>query len=313
MICVTGAAGFIGGRLGAHLAESGAPVVLVRRNGSDFGGLENLPSVRTLALDLRSWADLARAFVRFEVDTVVHLATGGWGADLPTSVADSIGVAAGVVEAAKQSGVRRLVLGSSIALFGASTRTPFREVAVADSPGPHGPGLFKLWEEQLLTAFGGRRLETTAVRIAMVHGPGYRSMVNLPSRICAAIAHGEPLVVERPPAYGDFVHVDDVVDGLARIALHPGDLPVAHLGAGRGFGRSEFVAAATALGAGPVVLRRIEQLSDWDTGAYLDLTRTAAATGYRPRFDLLDGMTDFLAWHRCDHPACGLPVPWSAR
>ncbi|MBN9110473.1 MAG: NAD(P)-dependent oxidoreductase [Pseudonocardia sp.] len=292
MILVTGTSGFIGSHVADHLVAGGVPAVFVRRRP---GGPEGLDAGvhRVAQVDLADVDALTRVLRESEVDTVLQLATGGW-RPLRRAVEGGPLLLATVLDACQGAGVRRLVAGSSLAVFGPGTPGPFpEEPAPADRLGLEGPGLFKRWEEQLAAAAGDGP-SVQVVRMPMVYGPRYASMVNLPARICRAIATGTELRVTAPP-YADFAHVDDIARGLVELCRSDATGPVYHLAAGEDVGRDDVVAAAEAAGADDRTLGVLAGLPAWDPRRRLDITRAGAEFGFAPRLPLREGMRRYVA------------------
>jgi nucleoside-diphosphate-sugar epimerase len=106
-VLVTGAAGFVGTAVIAHLATEH------RVRAADVAEIRAPTGVETLLGDLSDW-NVARDAVA-GVDGVIHLATGGTrpGATPPSVVRDSVVATTALLEAANQGGCRRFVLMSS--------------------------------------------------------------------------------------------------------------------------------------------------------------------------------------------------------
>lgn len=301
MILVTGASGFIGANVAARLIRQGQEAVLLRRRGGAIPGLPVSDRVHHVAFDLRERAGLADVLDAYSVDTVLHLATGGWSRSVSTVVHDSVGTLANLLDAARAVGLRRLVVGSSISVFGAEAPGPFREVRSAGPDGANGPGVFKAWEEQLALSYSGRSVEAVIARMPMVYGPRYHSMINLPSRICAAVAGDTELTVNAAPAYADFAHVNDVSRGLVDLCLADTlQSSWYHLGSGSPIGRTELVAAARSIGAAPSVVDAIAGLPAWDASRHLDNTASRTDFGFTPTIDIATGLEKYLDWMRAD-------------
>lgn len=224
---VTGGAGFIGSHVVDALAARGDRVRVV--DDLSTGRRENLsgrPEVELLE------ADLARRRVAQEasagVDRVVHLAAAP---SVPRSIREPRRAHRANVEAthelllaARDAGVRRVVLASSSSVYGESETLPKHE---GMRPAPLSPyALHKLIGEQYAALFSRLYgLETVALRFFNVFGPRqspqsqYSGVISL---FTAALLAGRP-----PTIHGDgeqtrdFTYVDDVVRCVLRACDGP--------------------------------------------------------------------------------------------
>ncbi len=217
---VTGGAGFIGSHLAEALADEGHAVVIV----DDFstGNKENL-----------RWAEALDRVTVFDgsITDITLLREACAGADgvfheaaiasVPKSVADPVGSNAvnvdgtlNVLVAARDTGVRKVVLASSAANYGDNPNLPLKET---EEPRPQSPyAAQKLMDEyyaRLFTDLYG--LKTTCLRYFNVYGPRqdpsspYSGVISI---FINRITAGVPITI-----YGDgtqtrdFIYVGDVV------------------------------------------------------------------------------------------------------
>ncbi len=225
---VTGGAGFIGSHVVDALAARGDAVRVV--DDLSTGCRDNLaahPAIELVEADLAE-RQVAEAAVA-GVDCAIHLAA------IP-SVARSVreprrahraNVEATheLLLAAREAGVRRLVLASSSSVYGESETLPSHEGL---RPAPLSPyALHKLIGEQYAALFSRLYgLETVALRFFNVFGPRqsplspYSGVISL---FTAALLEGRP-----PTIYGDgeqtrdFIHVTDVARGVLQACAAPG-------------------------------------------------------------------------------------------
>jgi UDP-glucose 4-epimerase len=302
---VTGGAGFIGSHIVRALLEQGASVRVLdnfqtgrRENLAALGG----PALEVLEGDLRDPAMRSQAVQGVEV--IYHQAAF---VSVPESMQDpqrcfDINVAgtAALFEAARVAGVRRVVIASSAAVYGDSTRLPLDEDTPLHPVSPYAVSkrVNEMYAALYTEAFG---LEVVALRYFNVYGPRQRP----DSMYAAAI----PLFIERLRAgkpvtvFGDGGQTRDLifVGDVVRANLLAADHPAA---AGRVFN--------ICTGTETRVIDLLEVLLDLFPDAagpefaaarpgdiYRSVgspARAASLLGFRPLVPLAEGLKDTVAW-----------------
>ena len=199
-VAVTGATGFIGRHLTAHLVARGIDVRAIVRPDSPHAAPAGTTVVRAPLVA----SALEEAFSG--ADTVVHLAgvVRAVGDDVYTAV--NVDGTRAVAEAARAVAARLIHISSLAAVGPASASAPRSE---SDPPHPLTPyGKSKLAGEQVVTSVTG--LRWTILRPAAVYGPGDRAMLPLFRLATRGIL---PLIGPSNAAY-TFVHVGDVVRAI---------------------------------------------------------------------------------------------------
>ena len=234
MWLITGGAGFIGSHLAARLVADGQRVRVLDNFAS--GKLANLqailPQIELVTGDVRDDA-AARAAMK-GITVVLHQAAQP---SVPLSVADpattySVNVTGtlNILTAARDAGVRRVVLASTSAIYGDDPTSPKVETMTPRPISPYASS--KLADEQLCSVFHScYGLECVALRYFNVFGRGQD-----PNSAYAAVI---PKMVdllrrgERPVIFGDgeqtrdFIFVSDVVEAnlmAATAKVKPGSL-----------------------------------------------------------------------------------------
>ncbi|MEV4927875.1 NAD-dependent epimerase/dehydratase family protein [Streptomyces roseoverticillatus] len=216
---VTGATGFVGTRLVAHLTALGHDVTALVRDPR-----RPVPGARTTAVDLVTGAGLREATA--DADVVVHLAALTHATD-PRALAtvNTGGTRRLAAALAAQPRPPRLVYCSSLAASG-----PGRLRHEDDAPAPVSAyGRSKLGGEDALHR-AGPRLPAVTVRPPIVYGPGDRHF--LPSLAAAARTGLLPAVGPRGPRRYSLLHVDDLCRALLAAARHARPGAVHHVGDG---------------------------------------------------------------------------------
>ena len=207
---VTGASGFVGGRLTARLLRCGAPVRgLVRRPDHALAAA----GADCVVGDLRDLDVLHRA--TRGVDVVYHTAavTLGMRGDLWGTNVDGTEELLG---ACITNDVRRFVFVSSVSVY----RPPLAPAIDEDAPigGFESYGQSKAAAEAVLGEVAGDPIERVILRPCQIYGPGDRS--GYTGRLLVVLA-ARRVPVARGPARFSLVHVDDVVEAIVAAGTHP--------------------------------------------------------------------------------------------
>ncbi|MFZ5468937.1 MAG: NAD-dependent epimerase/dehydratase family protein [Myxococcota bacterium] len=208
-VLITGATGLLGANLAHRLARAGVrPRVLVRER-SDRRGLSGLSFDECLG-DVLDGASLRRAMEG--ATCVVHAAGLVRLEDAAAKELFRVNVEGtrAVLEAARASGVRRLLHVSSVATISPGT---LADPATEDSPCERAGGPYaqsKLEAERLALAGGGDGLEVVVANPSFVIGP--YDVRPTSGELLLAVAQGWLAVY--PSGGTNFVHAADVAQGL---------------------------------------------------------------------------------------------------
>ncbi|MFP4311166.1 MAG: NAD-dependent epimerase/dehydratase family protein [Nitriliruptoraceae bacterium] len=308
-VLVTGGAGFIGSNLVRRLLEDGHRVVAV--DDLSTGSLENLASARSERyggrftferLDIRR-GGLVPVMERHEPEVVHHLAAQ---VDVRRSVADPLHDAEinvlgtlAVLEAARRTGVRKLVYASSIGSYGEPhpDELPIDESFDRPASSPYGTSK-RVAMDYLATYDELYGVGFTALTLANVYGPhqtttGEGGVVAtfigrmLRQQPCAIYGDGEQT--------RDFVFVDDVVHAFV-LAMGRADGQRLLIGTGQRTSINQLfhaLAAATSYPHDPV--REPARLGEVRHSA-LDARRAASELGWKPWTTLEEGLAATLRW-----------------
>ena len=211
-VLVTGAAGFIGGRLCERLVMDGMEVYGVSREARSGGG------VHWLQADLSCEAETRRVFDTVGPEVIFHLAgrpSASRGLDLvlPT-LQQNLVAAVNVMVAAAEVGAGRVVLAGSL-----EEGDALQPDSVSSSPYALSKQAASAYARMLHSLHG---LPIVIAKIFMVYGPGQTDPEKLIPYVITSLLRGESPRLgsgERPV---DWVHVDDVVDALVATARAEG-------------------------------------------------------------------------------------------
>jgi len=212
---ITGASGFIGGRLARRLAQEGFPVRCLVRASSDTSSLEQL-EVQIAVGDLTSPRSLARAVEG--CDYVFHC--GALVSDWATReeiAATNVGGTRSLLDACVAASVRRFVHFSTTDVYGHPDGAAIDEAYTATR--------FRNWyaqtkldaEAEVRRAEHEHALDAVILRPATVYGPGSADVVG---EIARAIRAGNMLLVDKGRAVAGLCYVENLIDAAVLALRH---------------------------------------------------------------------------------------------
>jgi nucleoside-diphosphate-sugar epimerase len=212
-VLVTGASGFLGGRLTEMLAERGDPVRILARATSDLRHLSHL-QIQIVRSDLDDAAALAEAMRGVRV--VYHCAacSTDWAAP-STYLRANVAGTQNLLDAAVRAGsVERFLHVSTTDVYG-YPRVPCDEDApLRDVRLPYNRTKIQ-GEEAVWRAHRDRGLPVTVVRPATIYGPRGKDFV---VDIAGMLRQGMMLLIDGGRARGGFTYVDNVAQAMMNAA-----------------------------------------------------------------------------------------------
>lgn len=304
-VLVTGGAGFIGSNLVAKLVMMGREVTVIDNLVSGYSNnLDPFPGVRFIKKDIRDRDAVVEAVEGCEV--IFHLAASvGNKRSIDDPLTDaSVNVLGtlNVLEAARQYGIRKVVVSSSAGIFGELKTLPINEDHPVEPDSPYG--CTKLCEEKLALSYSKLYpMDVICLRYFNVYGPyqRYDAYGNAIPILVFRMLKGETIYI-----YGDgeqtrdFVHVADVVRANLLAASADGISGAYNIASGsritinrlvemiQGYGDSRTVVEHTARRAGDVL------------HSLADITKAHVELGYNPEMDIEEGLRDYISWARSE-------------
>ena len=209
-ILVTGATGFLGGRLVRHLREEGRSVIAMGRDPVECERLSD-EGFAVWSADLSQNSELEKFEAKGAVDAVVHCAglSANWGAKAAFHRFNVTGTR-NVIELARRLGARTFIhVSSSSVYFKFCDQLGVTEDQVLPKPVNHY-AWSKAEAEKLVTQATG--LETTILRPRGIYGKGDRALL---PRLIRAAERGPLPLMRDGRAVIDLTHVDDVVRAIS--------------------------------------------------------------------------------------------------
>jgi nucleoside-diphosphate-sugar epimerase len=307
-VLVTGVAGFIG----SHVAEA-----LIAR-GDHVRGVDCFLDYYPRAVKERNLAGLRRA-ERFEfreedlvtadaaalvdgMDAVIHLAAqagvrASWGRDFRIYCDVNVLGTQRLLEAAAPRRLR-FVYSSSSSIYGDAPDFPTVESTL---PRPISPyGVSKLAGEHLCRLYTqSTGTPTVSLRYFTVYGPRQRPDMAAHQFIEAALDSRPIRLFGAGAKVRDFTYVEDVVDANLQVAfgdVEPGT--VFNVSGGSSSTILQLVKLIGAVIGDPLVIEWLPDAAGDVAVTSASSERLRAATGWRPRVGLDEGIRRQVAWHR---------------
>lgn len=297
---VTGGLGYVGGHLVARLAERGEQVVSYNRDYAERGEA-NVACVQGELYDLPRFVDTIE---RHEVGRIIHTAAMSHpdlSIDLPiTTFTANVDGTVHVFEAARMSGVRRIVNFSSETAYGHVEAEPVTEDAPLHPTTPYG--VTKVATELLGQVYSDLYgLDVISLRISEVYGPGNKMPQFLREIINCALRDETYRLEKGGDHRFQFIRVEDV----ARAAILAADAKDISQRVYNITGGSQVtLAQAAELVRGAIPDADVEigpgHLHLDRQGPY-DISAAERDLGYRPQWPVERGIRDYIDWLR-DHP-----------
>lgn len=326
---VTGAAGFIGSHTAHVLLDRGEEVVGLD-NLNDYydvrlkeARLERLTSRDGFTFHKAALEDkpaLMGIFRQHSIKKVIHLAAQAgvrYSIENPDAYiqANIVGFQH-MIDLAKEAGVEHFVYASSSSVYGSNEKMPFATSDSVDHPVSLYAATKKSNELVAHTYSHLYGLPTTGLRFFTVYGPWGRPDMSL-FLFTRKIIAGEPIdVFNHGKHRRDFTYIDDIVDGVIRVADNPpaanpnydllsGDPAASHAPYRvYNIGNNKPVELMTFIETiekhlGLEARRNFLPLQPGDVPAtYADIEPLRRDTGFEPRTSIDEGIGNFIDWYR---------------
>ena len=309
-VFVTGATGFLGGWLVKGLVERNARVVALVRDGVPrscfvLDGLSD--RVEIVHGSLADQALLRRTMCEYEIATVFHL---GAQALVGVARADPIGTleanVAGtwnLLEAARHSPVREIVVASSDKAYGPSSNLPYLEPHPLEGRYPYdvSKSCVDLISRMYAETYG---LPLCITRCANLFGGGDRNFNRTIPGVIAATLRGERFVIRSDGhSIRDFLYVRDAVLAYLTLAEAMAEGPELR---GEAFNFSleirftvlEIAEQVTQLMGRPDLRPLVQNIStDEVREQYMASNKARQILGWSPQFTWRQGLQETIAWY----------------
>lgn len=332
-VLVTGSAGFIGFHVARRLIERGDEVV-----GLDVVNDYYDPSLKEARIaclaemggeqgarysfiraNLADNAAIQAAFAEHSFDCVIHLAAQAgirYSLEDPQSYVQSNLVGfTNILEACRHHGTGHLVYASTSSVYGANTKMPYSEHDGVDHPLQFYAATKRaneLMAHSYSHLFG---LPTTGLRFFTVYGPWGRPDMAL-FKFTRNIIDDKPIEVFNHGNHTrDFTYIDDIVEGVLRVADRPASpdpafdtsvpdpatsnapFRIFNIGNSTPIKLNDYIEAIEAALGKKAQMKMLPRQPGDAFDTFADTTELAMATGYAPSTSVREGVRRFVEWY----------------
>lgn len=326
---VTGAAGFIGFYLIQKLIQQGETVVGIDNlndyydvslKESRLNILNQLDDFSFSFIDLADREKMANLFEIEKFDRVIHLAAQAgvrYSLINPFSYADSnLTGFLTILEGCRHNNVKHLVYASSSSVYGLNDELPFSPHDQANHPVSLYAATKKANELMAHSYSHLYGIPTTGLRFFTVYGPWGRPDMAL-FKFTKAIINNEPIdIYNNGEMKRDFTYVEDIVEGVARIANvipeaekewkvstgtpanSSAPYKVYNIGNGSPINLMDYISALENH-LGKTADKNMLPMQPGDVyTTWADTEDLFKATGYKPQTSVSDGVKQFVDWYK---------------
>lgn len=328
-ILVTGAAGFIGYHLIQQLLSRGHTITGID-NLNDYYSvqlkrdrlqqIEQDPNFSFEHIDLADKDGIAQLFQSNQFDRVIHLgAQAGvrYSIENPHAYIDAnIYGFLNILEGCRHQKTAHLVYASSSSVYGANTKQPFSEKDSVDHPVSLYAASKKSNELMAHTYSHLFGIPTTGLRFFTVYGPwGRPDMAYF--KFTQAICEGAPIdVYNNGDMYRDFTYIDDIVEGIIRVAdkIPSSDLEwsseapnpstsyapfqLFNIGNNTPVKLMDFIATLETCLNKKATLNMLPMQPGDVPATYADIDALQSLTDFSPSTQLKEGLSAFVRWYK---------------
>lgn len=298
---VTGAAGFIGSAVAKKLMEEGNKVVTI--DNLSTGYESNIPDGVEFILGNCQNEEIIKKLYDYKFDAILHIAGQSSGEisfdnpvyDLQTNAQSTLLL----LKYARENKCKKFIYASTMSVYGDQPDKPVNENAIPLPKSFYGVG--KLASENYMRIFRNYGINSTALRLFNVYGPG-QNMENMRqgmvSIFLAQALNSDSIQVKGSNnRFRDFIYIDDVVDAFICILAHEQvDFNIFNIATGIKTTVKELLSVILDNLPGKVSIKYEGSTPGDQFGITADISKIKKELGWYPKSSLQDGIKNMINW-----------------
>lgn len=303
VVLVTGATGFVGSHLVDQLISKGAKVIGLskKRLASQAKIIEEYGLVE-------DFQTISRVIKKNKTEIIFHLAAQPIveiGQENPIKTFQvNIQGTWNILEAARQNNVKRIIIASTVHVYGDNPKLPFKESYFPQPSRPYETS--KACADLLAQSFADTYdLPVEIPRFVNIYGPGDFNFSRLVPKVIKSILNGRKPEVWDIGSVRDFLYIDDAVNAYLTLAEKPlangKRLRVFNFGTGKPIKIYDLVLKIIQLTEKDMKIKTEippEERSNEIKKQYVSIARAKKELGWRPKIDLNKGLLNTIGWYQ---------------
>lgn len=303
VVLVTGATGFVGSHLVDQLISKGAKVIGLskKRLASQAKIIEEYGLVE-------DFQTISRVIKKNKTEIIFHLAAQPIveiGQENPIKTFQvNIQGTWNILEAARQNNVKRIIIASTVHVYGDNPKLPFKESYFLQPSRPYETS--KACADLLAQSFADTYdLPVEIPRFVNIYGPGDFNFSRLVPKVIKSILNGRKPEVWDIGSVRDFLYIDDAINAYLTLAEKPlangKRLRVFNFGTGKPIKIYDLVLKIIQLTEKDMKIKTEmppEERSNEIKKQYVSIARAKKELGWRPKIDLNKGLLNTIQWYQ---------------
>lgn len=303
-VLITGASGFVGLHLVDELLQRKAKVVALSKNKK--ANFKNPPLKEVGSVE--DFDNLKKIIKEHKINIIFHLAAQPIveiGQENPIKTFEvNIKGTWNILEAARQENVQKVIIASTVHVYGDNPNVPFKEEYFPQPSRPYETS--KACADLLAQSFADTyNLPVEIPRFVNIYGPGDFNFSRLVPRIIKSILNSEQLEVWDIGSVRDFLYIDDAINAYLMLAqkklLDGKRLRVFNFGTGKPIKIYDLVLKIIRLSNKKIKVKienPPEERSNEIKKQYPSVVKAKAVLNWYPKISLDEGLAKTFTWYK---------------